>query len=127
MSSSLPAVFWIIGAAFALLVCGVCIWQSHYVSHIHEPVKPVSWAVVGMHLMTFILLAVPYVIYLGNRDTMSAHVKDLYGRVGWLSAIVAVILVFAELALMYLQARRAMHAQIDRTLRDANALDDMDE
>lgn len=122
--NSLPAIFWVIGAAFALLVCGICIHQSHYRSHKNVIVKPVNWAVVGMHVMTFILLALPYVMYLGGRNDMSAHARSLYEQLGWPSAIVAVVLVFTQLTLMYLQARRAMHSQIDATLREANALED---
>lgn len=45
---------------------------------------------------------------LANKDSIGTHPRSLYERLGWPSAVVAVVLVFAELALMYVQARRAM-------------------
>lgn len=109
--NALPAILWIIGAAVALLVCGITLIRSHYHDGRNLEVHPVSWFVIGAHFVSLIALAAPYVVYLANRDSLSAHARGLYERMGVASAIIAVTLVFLELVLMYLQARRAMIAQ----------------
>lgn len=105
--NALPAILWIIGAACALTVCAVTVYCSHY-GHDDVVVKPVRWSVIIGHFATFILLALPYFLYLANKSSISAHSRGLYERLGWPSAIIAIVLVFAELTLMYLQARRAV-------------------
>lgn len=109
--NALPAILWIIGAAVALLVCVVTVMNSHYRDGRAGEVRPVSWTVIGGHVASFILLAAPYVVYLANSESIGAHARSLYIKLGWTSAAVAVALVMVELVLMYLQARRAMLAQ----------------
>lgn len=122
--SALPAMLWMIGAACALLVIVVCVLRSHYFTDTGAPVRPVSWSVVGMHFVSLILLAMPYPIFLSIEGSLKEHTLHLYQRLGIPSAVVAVVLVGAELALMYLQARRAMKSEVEKTLRAANALHD---
>lgn len=120
--SALPAILWIIGVAFCLVVIGICVLRSHYFTDRNQPVHPVSWSVVGLHFVSLILVALPYPIFLNEKDTLKASTRALYEQVGWASAIVAIVLVFAELTLMYLQARLAMKSQVEHTLKQANAL-----
>ncbi len=119
MNNVLPAIIWMLGALCAIIVCASCVWNSHYVGDRNRPVHPVSWTMVGAHVMSCVLFAIPYVLFLGSRDSMAAASRHTYEHLGRISAIVAVVLVFAQLTLMYLQARRAMYSQIDETLRKA--------
>lgn len=105
--NALPAVLWIAAALCAVMVCAVTVYCSHF-RRADVVVKPVSWAVIIGQLTTFVLFAMPYFLFLANKDSIDAHPRSLYERLGWPSAVVAVVLVFAELALMYVQARRAM-------------------
>lgn len=119
--NALPAMLWIIGAAVALLVCVVTVMSSHYRDGRASEVRPVSWTVIGGHVASFVLLAAPYVVYLANSESIGAHARSLYTKLGWASAAVAVALVMVELVLMYLQARRAMLAQEARATAQQDA------
>lgn len=135
--NALPAILWIIGAAVALLVCVVTVMNSHYRDGRSGEVRPVSWTVIGGHVVSFVLLAAPYVVYLANSASIGVHARSLYTKLGWVSAAVAVALVMVELVLMYLQARRAMLAQearataqqdtVQSTERSAHDIDDEDD
>ncbi len=109
--NAVPAIIWIIGVVSALAVCAVTIVRSHYHDGEDLKVRPVSWAVIGAHFATLVLVALPYPIYLQHRDALGAHARALYARLGWPSAIIAVSVIMLELFLMYMQARRAMLAQ----------------
>lgn len=113
--NALPAIIWIIGAAFAIVVCAVTVIRSRYGHGGDSDVHPVSWPVIAGHFLSLILLAVPYALYLANRGSIGAHARGLYERLGWPTAAIAVVLVLLELTLMYLQARRAMLAQEARS------------
>ncbi len=76
---------------------------------------------IGGHVASFVLLAAPYVVYLANSESIGAHARSLYTKLGWVSAAVAVALVMVELVLMYLQARRAMLAQEARATAQQDA------
>lgn len=119
--NALPAILWVIGVAGALMVCGITLWQSHYFDGHASQVRPVAWSMIGAHFVTLVMVALPYPIYLANKDAISAHSRALYERLGWPSAIIAVVLILGELALMYMQARRAMMAQEHRGHQDAVA------
>ncbi|MEE0654259.1 C4-dicarboxylate ABC transporter [uncultured Bifidobacterium sp.] len=132
--NALPAILWIIGVVSALAVCAVTIVRSHYHDGKAADVRPVSWAVIGAHFVTLILVALPYPIYLQHKDMIGAHARMLYGKLGWASAAIAVGVIVLELVLMYLQARRAMLAQEARrtaaqqsTVAPANTADDVDD
>mgnify|MGYP006972711904 CR=1 FL=1 len=88
--NALPAMLWIIGAAVALLVCVVTVMNSHYRDGRASEVRPVSWTVIGGHVASFVLLAAPYVVYLANSESIGAHARSLYTKLGWASAAVAV-------------------------------------
>ena len=119
--NALPAMLWIIGAAVALLVCVMTVRNSPYRDGRASEVRPVSWTVIGGHVASFVLLAAPYVVYLANSESIGAHARSLYTKLGWVSAAVAVALVMVELVLMYLQARRAMLAQEARATAQQDA------
>lgn len=129
--NAMPAIIWIIGVVGALAVCAVTIARSHYRDGEGLKVRPVSWAVIGAHFVTLVLVALPYPIYLQHREEIGAHAHALYEKLGWPSAIVAIGVIMLELFLMYMQARRAMLAQeAKRTARqqveaaDGDATDD---
>lgn len=109
--NAVPAIIWIIGVVSALAVCAVTIVRSHYHDGESLKVRPVSWAVIGAHFITLVLVALPYPIYLQHRDAIGAHARALYAKLGWPSAIIAISVIMLELFLMYMQARRAMIAQ----------------
>lgn len=109
--NAVPAIIWIIGVVSALAVCAITIARSHYHDGENLKVRPVSWAVIGAHFVTFVLVALPYPIYLQHKDTIGAHARALYEKLGWPSAIIAISVIMLELFLMYMQARRAMLAQ----------------
>ncbi|KFI58773.1 hypothetical protein [Bifidobacterium gallicum] len=117
--NALPAIVWVIAAACCLLVIGITVVRSHYVTRVEQPVQPVSWTMVGAHLLTLVMIALPYALFLGMRDQMPASLLAKYNSVGIVSAVIAVLLVMVQLVLMYLQARRAMMSQIDETLEHA--------
>ena len=105
--NALPAILWIAAALCAVMVCAVTVHCSHFgargccgqTSQLGRDHR---------QLTTFVLFAMPYFLFLANKDSIGTHPRSLYERLGWPSAVVAVVLVFAELALMYVQARRAM-------------------
>lgn len=109
--NALPAILWLVGALGACAVCAVTIVESHYFDHKADEVRPVAWSMIGAHFITLIMLAIPYPIFLANKNTISEHSRELYERLGWVSAGIAIALILLELVLMYLQARRAMIAQ----------------
>lgn len=109
--NAVPAIIWIIGVVSALAVCAVTIVRSHYHDGENLKVRPVSWAVIGAHFTTLVLVALPYPIYLQHRDAIGAHARALYAKLGWPSAVIAISVIMLELFLMYMQARRAMIAQ----------------
>ncbi|RSX56064.1 C4-dicarboxylate ABC transporter [Bifidobacterium dolichotidis] len=120
MANAMPAVLWVIAAACCLLVIAITVLRSHYFTNQDKPVQPVTWTLVGAHVLTLVMIALPYAVFLGVRDSMPAALLAKYAKVGVASAVIAVLLIFGELVLMYLQAKRAMMSQIDETLNRAS-------
>lgn len=119
MANALPAFLWLCGLLVAGIVCAVTIVRSQYTKHPYT-VHPVRWWVVGAHIASIVLFAMAYVVFMGSHEQMSTHAQSLYRQVGIASACIAVFLVAIELILMYLQARRAWHSQIDTTLHNTH-------
>ena len=77
--NALPAILWIAAALCAVMVCAVTVHCSHF-GRADVVVKPVSWAVIIGQLTTFVLFAMPYFLFLANKDsigTQPAHVEPL--------------------------------------------------
>ena len=88
--NALPAILWIAAALCAVMGCAVTVHCSHF-GRADVVVKPVSWAVIIGQLTTFVLFAMPYFLFLANKDSIGTHPRSLYERLGWPSAVVAVV------------------------------------
>lgn len=70
--NALPAILWIAAALCAVMVCAVTVHCSHF-GCADVVVKPVSWAVIIGQLTTFVLFAMPYFLFLANKDSIGTH------------------------------------------------------
>ncbi len=77
--NALPAILWIAAALCAVMVCAVTVHCSHF-GRADVVVKPVSWAVIIGQLTTFVLFAMPYFLFLANKDSIGTHPRSLYER-----------------------------------------------
>lgn len=116
----LPAALWCVAVVVSVNVCGVCVIRGGFLlQDKRPPVRPVSWGIVGLHLVSVLLFIAPYPIYLLICNDFDSRVRDFYTRMGWPSVVIVVLCVAAQLALMYMQARRAMFTEMDERLKRA--------
>lgn len=122
MIDMLPALLWCIDVVMALNIIGLCVIRGRlmtpYSSALH--VSRVSWPVVVCHVVSALLGLAPYLTYLWFADGgFDADVKDFYAQYGWPSACVIILLIVVQILCMYLQAKRAMRAEMDERLHRA--------
>ena len=120
----LPLGLWIFGFTSGLAVGAFCVVAGAVSpsarSRISE-VRPVPWSMVLLHLVSAIVFASSYAVYLLVRPDLSADVDAWYRSVGLVSACVAVAAVGIQLALLYVHAVHAMHGEMDRRLHPKGA------
>ncbi|OZG59961.1 hypothetical protein BLEM_2136 [Bifidobacterium lemurum] len=115
----LPAVLWCFAVVISVNLCCICVIRGKFLQGGHPPVRPVSWGIVGLHIVSVLLFILPYPVYLLICNDFDSRARDFYTRAGWPSVVVVVLCVAAQLALMYLQARRAMFTEMDERLNRA--------
>ncbi|ETY71559.1 hypothetical protein [Bifidobacterium moukalabense] len=116
MLDILPALLWIIAAVIAVNICSICSIRGGLFSHKDRPVYPVRWSIIGLHFTSLVIGALPYPLYSLFRENMAMRFQRFYEHLGWPSAAVMIALIAAELAFMYLQARKGMKSEMERRL-----------
>ena len=115
----LPAGLWCIAMVLSINICIVCVIRSRYGHGKHPTVRPVSWGIIGLHVVSLAMAMLPYLVFLGIQDGYAADIRGFYMNVGLPSAVLIFLTIALQLVLMYLQARRAVFTQMDEHLRRA--------
>lgn len=124
MGEWLPVVLWCLGALSGVLVCAVTVVRSRYRPRRRRgdghdagaTVLPVSWSVVGAHLLSLASFVLSFFLLLLGDGQIGRTLAAWYDAALPYAATGACALLAAQLVLMYAQARRAARSQIDRTL-----------
>lgn len=121
MIALIPALLWLVAVFWAVLIIGITIQTGHVFTRRSKrpPVKPVAWTMVFMHVASFVMAILPFPVYALVADFMDARVKSFYEAQTLPAAILVIVLVLGEVAVMYLQARNAMESQMDDRLNNA--------
>lgn len=118
MTDLLPLLLWIFAIVWMLAVCGITIVRCRFrTGERHPQVELVSWTMVEAQMASVLLAGVPFITYLLVEDELSPMFRRWYAGMIWPGCCIAIALVFAELAFMYVQARRAQFTLTDRVLR----------
>ncbi|PLS24734.1 hypothetical protein BLI708_09880 [Bifidobacterium imperatoris] len=114
----LPALLWIIAAVLAFNIICMTIMRGHIFTPRSKrpPVYPVSWNMVMLHVVSFIMAIVPFPVYALTAGYMDTDVRDFYEMNALAAAIIIIVLVMLEILVMYLQAHNAMETEMDRQL-----------
>ncbi|KFI92488.1 hypothetical protein BISA_0890 [Bifidobacterium saguini DSM 23967] len=114
----LPALLWIIAAVLAFNIICVTIMRGHLFMPRSKrpPVYPVSWNMVMLHVVSFVMAIVPFPVYALTAGYMDVDVRDFYEMNALAAAIIIIVLVMLEIVVMYVQAHNAMETEMDRQL-----------
>lgn len=116
----IPLALWLFSVLWSLAVCGICVHRGRFLSSERHPkVSPVSWNVVVAQVVSVLFAGFPFIVYIMVEHDISDTMHDFYERHMVVAVAVVIVLVFAELAVMYAQARRAMFTQRDEVLEKA--------
>ncbi|RBP98038.1 hypothetical protein CRD60_02350 [Bifidobacterium aemilianum] len=108
MQDLVPMGLWVIAVAVCLGICIICVLRGALSKPtLSRPIKPVSWVVVGMQLVSVVLSMAPFLAFKLSADGMGAAMLGFYRGAGLAAAGILILLVVAELALMYLQASKS--------------------
>lgn len=118
MLDILPIILWVVAAVWMFAVCAVCAVRGKLFARGDVHVDLVHWSVIAAQLVSVILTMVPFIVYRANEESFSAWARGFYEAAMWPALIVLVVLIAAELALMYVQARRATRTQMDEALSE---------
>lgn len=116
MLEMLPAVVWVVAVIWAVAVCVLCVVRGKLWVRGHPDVEPLTWHVIVAQLLSAVVAMVPFIIVKTASDSFSEGMRAWYASVGLPAGIVLIVLVVLELVFMYLQARRAMFTEMDRSL-----------
>lgn len=118
MDDLLPLLLWLFAAGWALCICVLCVLRGRFLGRDRHPeVEPVSWNVVAAQMASMVFAGLPFVIYGMDRSAYSPGMRAFYDRYLLAGVVIAILLVIAELIMMYCQASRAHRTQIDRMLK----------
>lgn len=114
----LPALLWIIAAVLAFNIICITVLRGHVLTPRSKrpPVHPVSWNMVMLHVVSFVMAIVPFPVYALAADQMDVDIRDFYEANALIAAIIIIVLVMLEILVMYLQAHNAMETEMDRKL-----------
>ncbi|MBT1164973.1 hypothetical protein [Bifidobacterium felsineum] len=114
----LPALLWIIAAVLAVNIIGLTVIRGHVLTPRSKrpPVFPVSWNMVMLHVVSFVMAIVPFPVYALTADQMDIDVREFYEMNAFIAAIIIIVLVMLEILVMYVQAHNAMETEMDRQL-----------
>ncbi|NMM97957.1 hypothetical protein [Bifidobacterium olomucense] len=121
VNNLLPFVLWLSAAVLAIFIIVVTVHRGQLLksrsrrSYVHM----VSWTMVRLHVMSFIMALLPFPVYMLIADDLDSIFRNWYERVGIFGAIIISILVLAEIVTMYFQARHAMESEMDQRLKSA--------
>lgn len=123
MDVVLPVVLWCSGLVVALTVMAIAVASSDLKAkdRHHPSVKPVPWAVAYAHLASLLLFGAGYMVLILGIDGYHGAWKAFYEAALWPSIVATFVLVLAQVALLYLQSRRAMLSQMDEILKAAGS------
>lgn len=121
MLDILPAALWCVAVVMALNIIGLCVLRGRLLAKYTGGIPRVSWPVVIMHVVSAFVALSPYLVYTWFADTgaFDPDVRDFYAAYGWPSAAAVSVLLIAQIACMYAQARRAMRSEMDARLDGA--------
>lgn len=118
MKDMLPILLWSCAAVPPVLICLMCAVNAHYIGGRRgNPVKPVAWSIFVLHILSLLFAMTPFIAYKTLADDMTDSMRTWYAQFGWPAGIVMILLVAAELLMMYLQAKRAADSEMDEALR----------
>lgn len=112
MLDVLPALFWIIAVAWMIVICVLCVIRGKLLQPGHPPVDQVSWGVIGAQFASVVLAAVPFVIGKVCIGSFGSAARGFYLKAAWPAGMVLILLIAAELVLMFLQARRSTYTEL---------------
>lgn len=121
----LPVALWIIAVVMAANIIGLTMLRGQVFTPRSRrgAVNPVSWTVVMAHVASFIMAIVPFPVYALTADAMDVDVRAFYEQNALAGAIIVIVLVMTEIAVMYVQARHAMETEMDRRIGSAAGRD----
>lgn len=109
---------WVFAVVWMLAVCGITIARCRFrTGERHPQVELVSWTMVEAQMVSVLFAGIPFITYLLIEDELSPAFRRWYEMVVWPGCAIVIVLVFAELVFMYVQARRAQFTLMDRVLR----------
>ena len=123
MGVILPAALWCAGLIMAVVVISVTAARCHFrgSDRRHPAVQPVRRWVIYAHFASLLLFGAGYMVLILNIDVYSGLARTCYTAALWPSVAGTFILTFAQVALAYVQSRRAMMTQMDEALRTAGS------
>lgn len=112
MLDVLPALVWIIAVVWMIVICVLCVIRGKLLQPGHPTVDQVSWGVIGAQFASVVLAAVPFVIGKVCIGSFGSAARGFYLKAAWPAGMVLILLIAAELVLMFLQARRSMYTEL---------------
>ncbi|WP_156097120.1 hypothetical protein [Bifidobacterium bombi] len=104
------AVFWIMAVVLGLVVCARCLKDGEFIeaqrSRKHD-VKPLRWSLMVLQPISLVIGMIPYAMYKFARSGLSAAAARFFVKTAIPSAVILLLVIIAELVLMYLQANRS--------------------
>lgn len=117
MKDMLPILLWSCAAVPPVLICLMCAVNAHYLGgRRSDRVQPVAWPIMILHVLSLLFAMTPFIAYKTLADDMSADMLAWYAKFGWPAGIIMILLIAAELLMMYLQAKRAAESEMDEAL-----------
>lgn len=120
---AIVAALWLMTVLWAVLVIGITIQNGHvFQKRSQRPaVKPVSWFMVAMQLVSFVMALVAFLAYGIAKSHLSSSTLALCERWEIPAAILVIVLVLAEPAFMYVQAQHAHESTMDEILGNSSS------
>lgn len=118
----LPAALWIAGVALATVIIGITIQRGRIFVRRESRgvVHTVSWRMALLHIVSFVLAIVPFIVYALTADAMDPDVRDFYEAQALHAVIIIIAMVLLETVMFTLQARHAMEYEMDQRLSQAS-------
>ena len=119
--NALPAILWGVALILSVIVCvqglrGVRRYSHGDASGAADGIRALTSSTVWCHLYSVIAAAAAYLAYNIVHEDMTVRVRAWYEHVGVASAIVMILLVSLQFAVLILQARRLERRQMDDRL-----------
>ncbi|RSX53813.1 C4-dicarboxylate ABC transporter [Bifidobacterium goeldii] len=120
LTDVLPFALWVFAVIWMLIVCAICIVRCRFgTGEKHPEVELVSWNVIIAQVVSVLLAGIPFITFILLGEEITPAVHAFYTQHLVIGSATVIVLVFVELMLMYVQARRADITLIERKLRGA--------